>query len=92
MDLTDRETVGTTATANGQNLARLLEDLIRNLIQVKDGLKSGDLERVTETFQAAIEFREDWLAERRSSQKVPRVGTSVPGKDEALKRLLQLGK
>jgi prephenate dehydrogenase len=91
-DLTDRETVGMTATVNGQNLARLLEDLIRNLIEVRDNLRSGDLERVTKAFQAAIEFREDWLAERRSSQKVPQVGISVPGKDEALKRLQQLGK
>jgi prephenate dehydrogenase len=92
MDLTDRETTGLTATANGKNLARLLDDLIRNFIQIRDDLKTNNLEMVTATYQDAIAFREDWLAERRSSQKTPHIGTSVPGKDEALKSLLRLGK
>jgi prephenate dehydrogenase len=92
MDLTDRETTGLTATANGKNLARLLDDLIRNFIKIRDDLKANDLERVAATYQDAIEFREDWLAERRSAKKTPHIATSVPGKDEALKRLLKLGK
>jgi prephenate dehydrogenase len=92
IDLTDRETIGLTAIANGKNLARLLDDLIRNFIQIRDDLKANDLERVSATYQDAIEFREDWLADRRSSQKTPHIGTSIPGKGEALKRLLMLGK
>ena len=92
MDLPDRETVGLTAASNSENLARLLDDLIRNFIQIRDDLKANDLERVTLTYKDALEFREGWLAERRKSQKPSQMASSVPGKDEALKRLLKLGK
>ena len=91
-DLTDRETVGLTAASNSENLARLLDNLIRNLIQIRDDLKANDLERVTMTYKDAIEFREDWLTEKRKAQKPAQMASSVPGKAEALKRLLALGR
>ena len=90
--LTDRETVGLTAASNSENLARLLDSLIRNFIQIRDDLKANDLERVTLTYKDAMEFREDWLAEKRKAQKPAQMASSVPGKAEALKRLLALGR
>ena len=92
LDLTDRETIGLTPISNSKNLVRLLDGLIRNFSQIRDDLKANELERVTVTYKNALEFREEWLAERRSSQKPPQMASSVPAKDEALKRLLKLGK
>jgi prephenate dehydrogenase len=91
-DLADRETAGLTAASNSENLARLLDGLIRNFIQIRDDLKANDQESVTTTFKEALEFREDWLAEKRKALKPAQMASSVPGKAEALKRLLALGK
>lgn len=91
-DLTDRETVGLTAASNSENLTKLLDGLIRNFIQIRDDLKANDLEKVTATYKDALEFREDWLTERRKAQKPAQMASSVPGKAEALKRLLALGR
>ena len=91
-DLTDRENAGLTAASNSENLTRLLEGLIRNFIQIRDDLKANDLEKVTATYKDALEFREDWLAEKKKAQKPTQMATSVPGKAEALKRLLALGR
>ena len=66
--------------------------MIRNFIQIRDDLKANDLERVTMTYKDALEFREEWLAEKRKSQKPAQMASSVPGKAEALKRLLALGR
>ncbi len=92
MDLPDREIVGLTAASNSESLARLLESLIRNFIQIKDDLKANDLERVTTTFKDALESREEWLAGKRKAQKPTQMVSSAPGKAEALKRLLALGR
>jgi len=92
MDLADRETAGLTAASNSENLIRLLESLIRNFIQIRDDLKANDLERVSTTYKDALEFREQWLAEKRKAQKPSQMASSVPGKVEALKRFLALGR
>jgi len=92
MDLPDRESAGLTAASNSEALALLLEGLIRNFIQMRDDLKANDQVRVTKTFKDALEFRENWLAEKQKSQKPAQMASSVPGKAEALKRLLALGR
>jgi hypothetical protein len=91
-DLSDRETVGLTAVSNSINLVRLLDGLIKKFIQIRDNLKANDLERVATIYKDALEFREDWLAEKRKAQKPAQMASSVPGKTEALKRLLALGR
>ena len=91
-DLTDREIIGLTATSNSENLTRLLDGLIRNFIQIRDDLKANDLGRVTVTYKDALEFREDWLADRRKPQKPAEIASSIPRKEEALKRFLALGR
>ena len=92
MDLADRENKGLTAASNSETLTLLLESLIRNFIQIREDLKANDLERVTTTYKDALEFREQWLAEKKKAQKPAQMASSVPGKAEALKRLLALGR
>jgi prephenate dehydrogenase len=92
MDLPDREAAGLTAAANSAALTLLLESLIRNFIQMRDDLKANDVERLKATVKNALELREKWLAEKRKSQKPAQLASSVPGKAEALKRLLALGR
>jgi prephenate dehydrogenase len=92
MDLADREIAGLTATSNSEALTLLLESLIRNFIQIRDDLKANNFERVTTTYKDALEFREVWLAEKRRALKPAQMASSVPGKAEALKRLLTLGR
>jgi hypothetical protein len=81
-----------TAHANNENMARLVEDLIRELIELRDLLKEEDKEKISDLIYRALESRDDWLIERQKSRISPKIGTSVPGKEEALKRFLRLGK
>lgn len=91
-NLPEREKVGLTAASNSENLTRLLDGLIRNFIRVREDLKANNLEKVTEIYQDALAFREAWLAERQKTQKPTQLASSVPGKADALKRLLALGR
>jgi prephenate dehydrogenase len=91
-DLYENEYFGFTARANGENMTRLVEDLIRELIEVRDLLKEENKEKISDLFNQALDSRDEWLTERYRSQMSPHIATSIPGRDEALKRFLKLGK
>lgn len=91
-DLYENEYFGFTARAHGENMARLVEDLIRELIEVRDFLKEENKEKISDLFNQALDSRDEWLTERHRSQISTQIATSIPGKDEALKRFLKLGK
>lgn len=91
-DLYENEFFGFTARANSENMARLVEDLIRELIEVRDLLKEEDKDKISDLFNQALDSRDEWLTERHRSQISPHIATSIPGKDEALKRFMKLGK
>lgn len=91
-DLNENEFFGFTARANNENMIRLVEDLIRELIEVRDLLKEADKEKISDLFNQALDSRDEWLTERYRSQMSPQIATSIPGKDEALKRFIKLGK
>lgn len=91
-DLFENELFGFTALAGSQNTVRLVEDLIRELIELRDRLKEGEGEKIADLFNLALDSRDEWLTGRHKSQIPPQLATSIPPKSEALKRFLKLGK
>jgi len=91
-DLFENELFGFTAQAGSQNTVRLVEDLIRELIVLRDRLKEGDSEKIANLFNQALDSRDEWLTNRQRSPSSPQLATSIPQKAEALKRFLKLGK
>ena len=91
-DLYENEFFGFTARANSENMARLVEDLIRELIEVRDLLREENKEKISDLFNQALDSRDEWLTERHSSQISPHIASSIPSREEALKRFMKLGK
>jgi len=91
-DLFENEAFGFTARANKENMVRLIEDLIRELIHLRDLLKDENAEKISELFSQVLDSRGKWLNERQKPQISASLATSIPGKEEALKRLLKMGK
>jgi len=89
-ELYEYKSLGFTARANRENMVRLAEDLMRELIQIRDSLKDDDPQKLSDLFNRALDSREDWLLERQRSETTSRMATSIPEKEEALKRFLKL--
>lgn len=90
-DPVDDESFGFTARTHGANMVRLVEDLIRELIALREDLKDEDGEKLVVRFNQALNARDQWLTSRKNSNVFARLATSIPGKAEALKRFTKLG-
>jgi prephenate dehydrogenase len=64
MHVGEREKLGQGLLLNAENLVRLLDDLIRSLMVLREGIAEGDADGLQKALEAAIDRRLLWLAQR----------------------------
>lgn len=65
--LDEQKELGASALLNSQNAVRLLDNMITELISLRDMLNSQDADELKKTLTAAVEARRQWWRERQKS-------------------------
>jgi prephenate dehydrogenase len=90
----DPQALGQAALQNADNVVRVLDDLIQELIEMRAALASADEDRLQQLLDQAVRDRKDWLEQRTQANweqaGLPR-DSSLKG-SQIFSRLIGLGK
>ncbi len=94
MHLEENKALGKAAVLNQQNVARVIDDLIASLEEMRDTLTAGDEAAFKALVDKAIERRILWLKQRQAARWSDEdvVTTETPTAGEVLGRLIGLGR
>lgn len=84
----ESEQYGTAALLNGENAARVIDNLIAELQVLRERIAEKDLEGLSEYLKEARELRETWLVQRTSGNWDTAKRQSMPTSAEVLGRLI----
>lgn len=73
---------------NQDNFKRLINDIIRKLVEIRDMEAAPDGNELAETFQNMQQSRDIWLNERQNSPWIDAQKTKIPPREGVLSRLL----
>ena len=73
---------------NQENLNRLINDIIRKLVEIRDMEIAPDENKLIDTFQNMQQSRDIWLNERQDSPWIDAQKTKIPPREGVLSRLL----
>lgn len=75
-------------TYNQENLNRLINDIIRKLVEMRDREIAADGEALANSFQTLQQNRDIWLTERDDSPWIDAQKSKIPRRESVLSRLL----
>jgi len=86
--INETKALGQTALLNGQNITRMLDEVIRELHTLRNAIEAQDSEQLKERLEHATTARAEWLSLRHRGEWEPRnQGPAAPSGGEVLGRL-----
>jgi prephenate dehydrogenase len=89
-DAVDAGDLSQTIYHQREHLVRLVNDLIKRLINYRELISDGDSDALEEKMRAVVNLRTEWIAERSSPLPSREFATSIPDEKQALKQFLKL--
>jgi len=93
MPLIDMEEIsGQSILTNRDSMLHHLEEFARQILEIRRYLMNHNSEGLNDYFRNAFESRERWLTARKGTEKPSKMTNNLPSVNEALNRILNLGK